>query len=434
MLLVPKSLIDRWSAFSTRWVDVQAFLHCYLDALPAVAGAKLQLADIAEHGWQSDHARRRCEQACEDVAQHCIEAGRYAHNIAIFQALSGYNDNPLALASTTDLQRHQAVPPRWLFGHKLANWSMWRRRVAISNRYRSLPSWAMLSQRVHADEAVLVTAPLCLESDASGQVRAFLCDYPDLSRSPSDPTLELSMPQETLRNMASDLGPAAGWLPYARVLGIVRDHWDNRRLEVLRLEWRVPAPEARHYDHEPTWSEALIKEAVWMSDQREMTWASEDLGRLSGNALVWSLRLTDTNDSAAHAALSRQLARADDGSHRGLTRRYGTPFDGQDAFWCATVTLLHAWRQDFLLSTGQAQALLTAFDTQYDADWRAQAEDETLADLLRYTSRVMTAVRDRLCDLASPPQLDAEPDPVAPPQPDARSERQAGLSRLRDLL
>lgn len=139
MLLVPKSLIDRWSAFSTRWVDVQAFLHRYLDELPAVAGAKLPLADIAEHGWQSDRAWRRCEQACEGVAQHCIEAGRYAHNIAVFQEFTCYDDTPLALASATDLQRHQAGPPRWLFGHKLANWSMWRRRVAISNRYRSLP-------------------------------------------------------------------------------------------------------------------------------------------------------------------------------------------------------------------------------------------------------------------------------------------------------
>lgn len=171
-----------------------------------------------------------------------------------------------------------------------------------------------------------------------------------------------------------------------------------------------------------------------MSDQREMTWARKDLGRLSGNALVWSLRLTDTNDPAVHAALSRQLARTDEGSHRALTRRYGTPFDGQDAFWCAAVTLLHAWRQDFVLSTGQAQALLTAFDTQYDADWRAHAEGETLADLLRYTSRVMAAVRERLRDLVSPPPLDTEPDPVSPPQPDAKSERQAGLARLRDLL
>ncbi|WP_003274281.1 hypothetical protein [Ralstonia solanacearum] len=80
MLLVPKSLVDRWSPFSTRWLDVPAFLHLYLDELPAVAGVKLRLDEIAKHGWQSDHAGWLCEQACERIAQHCIEAGRHAHN------------------------------------------------------------------------------------------------------------------------------------------------------------------------------------------------------------------------------------------------------------------------------------------------------------------------------------------------------------------
>ncbi|ALF90856.1 MULTISPECIES: hypothetical protein [Ralstonia solanacearum species complex] len=423
MLLVPKSLVDRWSPFSTRWLDVPAFLHLYLDELPAVAGVKLRLDEIAKHGWQSDHAWRLCEQACERVAQHCIEAGRHAHNVAVYQALDNYADTPLALASHTDLQRHQAVPPRWLGGLALAKRSMGYRRVAIANRYRKVPTWAMCSPRIPANAAVLVTAPLCLESDASGQVRAFLCDYPDISRSPSDPTLELSIPQQTLQKMASDLGPAPNWLPFARVLGIVRDHWNGRRLEVLRLEWRVPAPEARPYDHEPTWNEALLKEAASSTpDLHEMTWAREDLRRLSGHALVWSLRLTDINDSAAHAALSRQLARADEGSHRALTRRYGTPFHGRDAFWCATATLLHAWPNSFALHAGQAQALLMAFDTQYNADWHTHAEDEALTDLLRYTPRVMTAVRNRLVELASPPR------------PEAASETRAKNARLRDLL
>ncbi|WP_432734344.1 hypothetical protein [Ralstonia solanacearum] len=432
MLLVPKSLVDRWSPFSTRWLDVQAFLHLYLDELPAVAGVKLRLDEIAKHGWQSDHAWRLCEQACEGILQQCIEAGRYAHNVAIFQELAGYDDTPLALASTADIQRHQAGPPRRLFGRERANRSMWLRRAAISDRYRSLPSWAMLSQQVRADEAALVTAPLSLESGASGQVRAFLCDYPDISRSPSDPTLELSIPQETLQKMASDLGPAGGWLPYARVLGIARDRWDSRRLEVLRLEWRIPAPEARQYDHKPTWNEALIDEASLNSYLQEMTWAKKDRSRLSGEDRRWALDLANLDDSPAHAALARQLARADDGSHRALTRRYGTPFDGQDAFWCAMSTLLHAWTQDFALNTGQAQALLTAFDAQYDTDWHTHAEDEALADLLRYTPRVMTAVRNRLLDLVSPPQPETEP--VSPPRLDAESGKQAPPIRLRDMI
>jgi len=395
MLQVPQSIIDRWSPFETHWFDARAVLELWLDKAPCVEGCRLPLDDVAALGWRSDAARRLLQQACECLAQRCAESGQYAHNVSVLQEFDAWDDKHMALATATDCHR-RAHPPRRL-SDKASKASDIAQRVTIRARYSKVPSWAMLAPGVRDGGVVLVAAPLCVQSHEGGGTNATLCDYPDPARRPSDPRVPLIAPGEDMEVLRLRLGSASAWHPFARCLARVRDDPGGRALRLLRLELRIPLTEARPYTHYPTWDEVLVKEAASNDGLRETTWAAKVLAELPQAMPLAALSaIGKVVDPQARTDLQRQVALAADSSHRSLMRDAGTPFDGPDAFWCATVALRAGWPESFALRDDQRKALLIAFDARHDQAWKDVAGNPALAGSVRYTPEVMAAVRVQL--------------------------------------
>ncbi len=396
MLQVPQSIVNRWSPFETQWLDARAVLELWLGEAPCVDGCDFSLADVAALGWHSDTAGRLIDQACETLAQRCVERGRYAHNVGVLQKFDSWDTNHLALATASDLHR-LAHPPRRL-SDKASKAAEIAQRVEMEARYSAVPSWAMLAPDVHDGDLVLVAAPLNVQSHEGGDATAALCDYPYPARRVWDPSVRLIASSDDLELLRQMLGNRGAWHPFCRCLARVRDDPSGRALRLLRLELRIPLPEARPYSHHPTWSEALVKEAASHDGLSEATWAAKVLTSMPYSALLTGLSAIEkVADPQARTDLQRQVALAAEYfSERSLMRDAGTPFEGPDAFWCATAALLAGWPESFALRAEQREALLTAFDARYDQAWQEIAGDPALSGSVRYTPEVMAAVRAQL--------------------------------------
>lgn len=394
MLQVPQSIVNRWSPFETHWLDARAVLELWLDEAPCVKGSRLPLSDVAALGWRSDAARRLLDDACEALAQQCAARGRYAHNVSVLQEFDGWDDKHLSLATKRDLHGFMH-PPRRLT-KKASRAAEFSQHAMLRARYSKLPSWAMLAPDIRDGELVLFAAPLCLQSMEEGSTTASLCDYPPSARRSSDPRVRLIAPPDDLKMLRETLGNAGAWHPFFRCLARVRDDPNGRSLQLLRVELRIPLAEARPYNHCPTWDEALVKQAV-TSELSEVTWATEVLTGLSPAPFAGLLEIGKVVDLQDRTDLQRQVVLAETGGGaRSLMRGAGTPFDGPDAFWCATAALLTGWPDSFALRNEQRKALLIAFDARHDPAWREVAGHPALSGSVRYTPEVMAAVRAQL--------------------------------------
>ncbi len=405
MLQVPKSVVARWSPFATQWIEVERLLQARLDGVPAVEGCGLSLERVDALGWRSRRARLLYDEACERVAQRCVDAGRYAHNIGVWQALNDLDDAHLALATNTDRQRiGHPQPLPWPRKRASKRDARVNEQVRARGRYSEVPSWGMMAGKLHEGDAVLVAAPLCVVADEATGSEAFLCDYPDFVRAAADPRVRLSVSAEAVQRLQDELGAAVAWHPFARVLGIAHQTPRGLSLDLLRLELRVPVPEDRRYTHQATWDEALVEEAAKPGyDMREAQWAEKQIAALrTFSPGPGMYALPDAIDPQARAELARRVALASDDTHRSLTRDSGTPYHGIDAFWCAAAALLPAWPREFVLESDKVEALLTAFDVAHGPPWQNIAGDPALAGAIRYRPAVMAEARARIAALSAP--------------------------------
>lgn len=404
MLLVPQSIVARWSPLQSEYVAVTALLAEAMDRTRAGRAMSLSPAKAYAAGWQSAAAHRLYEQACARLSEWCVDNRYYMHNVATTQDF--VVDAGVSLCLDRDLRRLMHPTQRWRpFKRESPFEARWREQQRCEKRYAQLPTWAERSRALEEGTPVLVAAPLCVQSDEADGIDVFLCDYPDFVRTPHEASVQLVLPPEARRLLLDRLGPGAAWHPFCRILGVALRGPRGLRIRVLRIELSVPLADHRRGGRRQAWDEKLIEETTAYKSDFEIFWARKVLEDHQASARVHAMldAHTPAAQSQREEILARALALADsNSSHRALARGAGSPFEGMDAFWCATGALLPAWKQELGIDDAKVTALLAAFDSAYDEAWRKTASDPILQGALRYTTSAIDDARARIASCLQP--------------------------------
>jgi hypothetical protein len=210
------------------------------------------------------------------------------------------------------------------------------------------------------------------------------------------------MSETAATELAGQAGRLREWHPFCRILGTVRRRASGQCLAVFQVAMRAPlwTPESVLAK---SWGADLMKEA----DSVRLT----ELDRLDKlTAAVADLRAgpqAPLEDAATATAAKLEELRRNVEIRTGYEdfwrpERASTPYEGEDAFWCALVAILEAWPDRFGVTNSQRDELLALFDKKYSAEWRAVAAWLARLDLIRYTPALMDSIRNRVARLPGP--------------------------------
>jgi hypothetical protein len=407
MLLVPESLIARWSWFMPQVIEAESLLAACIDRAPAAHAMSLSLEKVHQLGWRSREAQELYAHACERLSNWCVQHRHYVHNVSTLQDID--LDAGMSLSTDSDRRRMEQPQQRWRRFRRASEFdARVMERIRWKTLYQDLPAWSIAARKLQAGHPILVAAPLCMTRGEDDEIHAFLCDFPPFVRTPQDATLPLVMSSGGKQSLFSQLGSeAAAWHPFCRILGILQTDSLGPRVEVLQVELAVPLPDAREYSHRASWDEALVKEATSAAfGTREAEWAQKELEEYQSEKMLQFLRVDSKANLQSPVAagdnelLARSIALAGSESpFRALTRETGSPFKGMDAFWCSIAALMPSWKTDFPLSNDKLSALLIAFDKAYGDEWHKVAADPALVGAIRYTPAVIAEARTRIAGL-----------------------------------
>lgn len=395
MLLVPKSIVGRWSSLQPQYIALHAVLGEAMDKTPAGRVMSLSLRRVHALGWRTEAAHRLYEQACARLSTWCVENRHDVHNVATAQDFA--HNAGVSLYVNDELRRRRKPTRRWWLGESQFD-AEWRERERWIARYSGPSTWSGKSHLFQSRDPVLINAPLCISQNETGEISVFLCDYPDFARTPHDTSVRLELPEQIRRQFADWFGTTAAWYPFCRVLGLVRHSPFGMRIRVLQIELSAPLPDNPHGSMGLAWDEELLKEAT-ESGSFEVDRVTAALAEHEAR-----VRAAEPPESPlpAYQTESREEWARDlahiISSHSGRGEKSGgrSPFHGQDAFWCAIAALLPAWQRHLAMDGTRLSALLAAFDNSYDEAWRTAASHPALEGKLRYSAEVMDAARDRI--------------------------------------
>jgi hypothetical protein len=397
MLILPKTLLQLWSDYHSTVVDVSAILTAKLDDNPYVSTAALELGRVADRGFGSDWTQRHVDAAVTKLSDRCVRNDRYFCNVTMQQEV----DREAACWPTVS-------EPGW--------WQVWRPSAAsVRANLRIVP---FASGELIESELLLIDAPVCMDTEAIGG-DAYLCDVPSFVRNDADARIPLILSDLVRQRLAAYASTGTDWIPFCRILGIIRSQPRGQAIEALQISVRKPR------FVQPEWSTRLIDEAKKMKGDRGYgsdhdyyfsTWiklyrATVQEARLNHKGLEDPALAAACGPDFASALLRFSSYYADN-----MLKNESNPYTGAEGFWTAAATILPAWRDRFPLTLPQVDALLREFDATYDEAWSNSMQDLAMSGLFRFTPEAMSRVRARIAALGS----DAPSDGAMPPGVGAR--------------
>lgn len=407
MLSTPVNLLRRYSDYQYRFIDAEALLRSCLGDRPATRPACLRLDEVHRLGWRSPDAKRLYEAACRKLEYWCIDHGHYANNVLVWQEIR----LPVEQKEYCLPQAPVSAPTKKSAGWKVLSFAGRKASDAFQkdgfDRTRNVPSWSVALRNLTEMPLLLIDAPLCFDKGDDG----FLCDYPDFVRRREDMRVPLLMSKNVQSEILSAIGGCKEWYPFARLMGVVHQESQGARFEVFQVSLRLPRSDELNRRRDFGFAEDIIGEASGLLGcDSEVQWLGKMVSALDAG---YSLNLFSEPDEALIANLSLalyELIRSPAySSAKVWARQYGSPYEGDQAFWCGLAALAPQWQKHFPFTPMQVTALLRIFDKQHDEKWHSVAKRLEGADVLRYTPSVMAEARNRLASRANPPNSAGAP-------------------------
>ncbi len=403
MLVYPKTLLQLWSDYYSTAIDLTALVKAYVKGHPSVAPARAELRRAVNRDVEDEWAQQHVEAAAERLSRWCINNGRYFCNAAVVQELTE-DDKKLARPATAALERP------W--------WQVWP-----PMQKRGAPAFEIIpfAPKTHREfDLVLIDAPVCRDPEAPER-DFYLCDTPVFARRTDDARIPLVLSENVRKRLVAYAPDTADWLPFCRMLGIVRSGAREQLIQILQISVRRPTFPGI------CWASDLISEArkvktlrAYSSDEHDdyRDWIGQyrAIAKNPGGYRPAADAPKFTQPIApdfAWAVANLGTGTTDQSPSwvggRKAVGRENNPYCNAEGFWTALAAILPGWRNYFPLTDLEVEALLREFDATYDEDWRNSMKDLAASELFRFSPDVMARIRARIVGLKSKAVPPTEP-------------------------